>query len=106
MRHGPGGEKHKAKKPFFARKVEKWFVAPYAQKYERVGYMMYKGAMRVERGVNNLAQDLDESIREAGVEAVNRVEVVMRKYVKFFGAVVLLTVVLLPLPSVHLTLSV
>ena len=106
VRHGPEGEKHKAKKPFFARKVEKWFVAPYAQKYERVGYMMYKGAMRVEKGVNNLAAQLDEAIRDAGVEAVNRVEVVMRKYIKFFGAAVLLTAVLLPLPSVHMTLSV
>lgn len=29
-----GGGLHKVKKPFFARKVEKWFVAPYVQKCE------------------------------------------------------------------------
>ena len=71
---------------------------------------MYKGfnkvGLRLESSVNNLAKDLDASIRDAGVQAVNRVEVVMRRYMKFFGAVMLLTVVLMPLPSVHVSVGV
>jgi hypothetical protein len=71
---------------------------------------MYRGlnkiGVRVETSVNSLAKELDGAIRDAGVEAVNRVEVVMRRYMKFFGAVAVLSVVLLPLPSVHISLGV
>lgn len=77
---------------------------------ERVGYFMYKGfnkvGLRLETSVNGLSTTLDGSIRQAGVEAVNRVEVVMRRYLKFFGAVMLLTVILVPLPSLHLSVGV
>lgn len=68
--------------------------------------MMYKGAMRVEKGVNMLGKDLDAAIREAGVAAVDRVEASMQKYIKFFGAVTVLTVLLLPLPTMHLSIGV
>jgi hypothetical protein len=60
----------------------------------------------LETSLNTLTKQLDGAIRDAGVEAVNRVEVVMRRYLKFIGAVVVLTVVLLPLPSVHISLGV
>lgn len=68
--------------------------------------MMYKGAMRVEKGVNVLSKDLDAAIREAGVSAVDRVEDTARKYIKFFGTAAILTVLLLPLPSVKVTLGI
>lgn len=32
VRHDPGGKKHVEKKPLLTRKIEKWFIAPYAQK--------------------------------------------------------------------------
>jgi hypothetical protein len=77
---------------------------------EHTAYFLYRGinraGIRLETSINSLTKELDGSIRDAGVEAVNRVEVVMRRYLKFFGAVVLLTVVLLPLPSVHLSLGI
>ncbi|KAH7622433.1 hypothetical protein NADE_005019 [Nannochloris sp. 'desiccata'] len=77
---------------------------------EHVGYFLYRGinktGIRLETSLNSLAKELDGAIRDAGVEAVNRVEVVMRRYLKFVGAVVLLTVGLMPLPSVHISLGV
>jgi len=77
---------------------------------EHVGYFLYRGiskaGVRLEVSLNNLAKELDGAIRDAGVEAVNRLEVVVRRYLKFVGAVVILTVALLPLPSVHISLGI
>lgn len=44
-------------------------------------------------------------IREAGSSAVREGEQLFAKWVKFFGIVAFLTVVLLPLPSVHVTIT-
>lgn len=60
---------------------------------------------RVERSTMCLASNLDLSIRDAGVQAVDRVEEIMRKWVKFFGGVVMLTLVLLPLPAVNVSMN-
>jgi hypothetical protein len=104
------GQKVKEKKPFLTRKVEKWFIAPYTQKYERAGYMIYKGFNKVghqiEISVNRLATDLDGAIRDAGVNAVREVEGVLQRWIKFCGLVVFLSIVLLPLPSFNVTLSI
>ncbi|KAL4538438.1 hypothetical protein Ndes2526B_g03259 [Nannochloris sp. 'desiccata'] len=107
---GGGSAGKKEKKPLISRKLEKYLVAPYEKQYEHVGYFLYRGinktGIRLETSLNSLAKELDGAIRDAGVEAVNRVEVVMRRYLKFVGAVVLLTVALMPLPSVHISLGV
>jgi hypothetical protein len=104
------GQKVKEKKPFLTRKVEKWFIAPYTQKYERAGYMIYKGFNKVghqiEISVNRLATDLDGAIRDAGVNAVREVEGVLQRWIKFCGLVVLLSIILLPLPAFNVTLSI
>lgn len=104
------GQKVKEKKPFLTRKVEKWFIAPYTQKYERAGFMIYKGFNKVghqiEISVNKLATDLDGAIRDAGVNAVREVEGVLQRWIKFCGLVVFLSIVLLPLPVFNVTLSI
>lgn len=64
-----------------------------------------KMGRQFQDGMSCMAENMNVSIRDAGVEAVDRVEIIMRRYIKFFGAVTILTVVLLPLPSVHVTLG-
>ena len=103
--HNQQQYKKKKKKPFLTRKVEQLFIAPYAQKYEKVGYMMYKGSMRVEKGMVKMSNEMKEAVLMAGVTAVDRVTALMTKYIKFFGTVVILSVALLPLPGIHISLS-
>ena len=103
------GQKVKEKKPFLTRKVEKWFIAPYTQKYERAGYMIYKGFNKVghqiEISVDRLATDLDGAIRDAGVNAVREVESALQRWIKFFGLVLILSLILLPFPAFNVTFT-
>lgn len=41
-KRGPGGHVKKEKRPFVSRKIEKWFITPFATKYEKLGYFCYK----------------------------------------------------------------
>jgi hypothetical protein len=47
----------------------------------------------------------DPQIRDVGASAVGEVERLLKKWIKFGGAVAQLTVCLLPLPNVHVTIT-
>jgi len=105
------GRVKKRKQPLITRMMDKYFYKPFLGKYERLGYMMYKGfnktGMRIERGMHCIAENMNGAIRDAGVEAVHSAEeFVLRKYLKFFVVWVVLTAVLLPLPSISLSVQV
>ncbi|KAL4451978.1 hypothetical protein ABPG75_007640 [Micractinium tetrahymenae] len=106
--HGRHGKHKKAKKPWLNRKLEGFFK-PYSEKTHAAGIMIYKGLGRmgkqIERGTGTLSKRLDGAIRDAGAEAALEIELLVQKWVKFAGVVAFLTVALMPLPSVHVTLS-
>lgn len=68
----------KKKLPLINRMMDKYLCKPFMGKYERLGYMMYKGfnktGMRIERGMYCVAENMLESIRDAGVEGVHTAE--------------------------------
>lgn len=65
-----------------------------------------KASHRMESSIFTLTESLEGSINFIGVEAIRHAEtLILRRYLKFFGAVILATVVLLPLPSVQLSLA-
>jgi hypothetical protein len=106
----PKMKKKKKKQPLITRMMDKYFYKPVLGKYEGLGYMMYKGfnktGMRIERGMYCVAENMNGAIRDAGVEAVHTAEeFILRKYLKFFVVWVVLTAVLLPLPSISLSVQ-
>ncbi|KAI3437927.1 hypothetical protein D9Q98_000371 [Chlorella vulgaris] len=100
--------KKQKKKPWLNRQLEGLFK-PVSEKYNAAGFMMYRGfnraGKRIERSAAILGKHLDGSIRDVGASAVGEVERLLKKWIKFGGAVALLTVCLLPLPNVHVTIT-
>lgn len=60
---------------------------------------------RMERGAGVMGRQLDGAIRDVGSAAVAQADALLQRYLRFFGALLFLAVALLPLPSVHITIS-
>ncbi|KAL4424475.1 hypothetical protein ABPG77_006784 [Micractinium sp. CCAP 211/92] len=107
-RHGKHGKRKKPKKPWINRKIEGLFK-PYSVSTLGMKLPLLQGLGRMgkqmERGAGTLGKRLDGAIRDAGAEAAMEIELLVQKWVKFAGVVALLTVALMPLPSVQVTLS-
>lgn len=104
------GHMKKKKQPLVTRVIDRWFYSPFLSKYETLGYMVYKGfnkaGMRMERAGLCISENMNGAIRDAGLEAVDRLErFIIRKYLRFFITWAVLTFVLVPLPSMHISLT-
>lgn len=60
---------------------------------------------RMERGAGTMGKQLDGAIRDVGSAAVAQVDALLQRWAQFFGVLAFLVVALLPLPSVHITIS-
>lgn len=103
VRHTRHGRRKKEKKPYLVRKMEKWVYKPIHDKYEKMGFMTYKGfgrmGRRFERGLRVTGAQLSTAMNTAGLVALESVDHLIKKWVMFLGVVAALSFALLPLPS-------